>query len=73
MQYAVIQISNGTATVVAEHINSLDTAITNYHTTAAALSNAPDVNLAAVMIVDDQLRLVNGKHEVIDHRLNANT
>ena len=70
-KYAVIRVSNGTNTVVAENIASLDSAKTTFHTQCANLWNAPDVELAAVMIVDNQLRLVNGYHEVITHAQNA--
>lgn len=65
--YCVIQVSNGANSVVAEGITSLDSAKTTFHQTCATLWNAPDVELAAVMIVDNQLRLVNGYHEVISH------
>lgn len=70
-KYAVIQVSNGNNSVVAEGITSLDSAKTTFHQRCAALWNAPDVELAAVMIVDDQLRLVNGYHEVISHEAPA--
>ena len=67
MLYAIIQVSNGANSVVAEGITSLDSAKTTFHQRCAVLWNAPDVVLAAVMIVDNQLRLVNGYHEVISH------
>lgn len=70
-KYAVIKVSNGANAVVAEGITSLDSAKTTFHTQCAALWNAPDVELAAVMIVDNQLRLVNGYHEVISHAQNT--
>ena len=66
-QYAVIQVSNGSHSVVAEGITNLDSAKTTFHQRCAVLWSAPDVVLAAVMIVDNQLRLVNGYHEVITH------
>lgn len=65
--YTVIRISNGSNTIVAEGVTSLDSAKTTFHTQCANLWNAPDVTLGAVMIVDEQLRLVNGYHEVITH------
>jgi hypothetical protein len=71
MLYAVIQVSNGANSVVAEGITSLDSAKTTFHQRCAVLWNAPDVELAAVMIVDNQLRLVNGYHEVITHEAPA--
>ena len=67
MKYAVIQVSNGANSVVAENIATLDSAKVTFHNRCAVLWNAPDVELAAVMIVDNQLRLVNGYHEVISH------
>ena len=67
MKYAVIQVSNGSHSVVAEGITSLDSAKTTFHQRCAVLWNAPDVELAAVIIVDDRLRVVNGYHEVITH------
>ena len=70
-KYAVIQVSNGSNSIIAEGITSLDSAKTTYHNRCAVLWNAPDVELAAVMIVDNQLRLVNGYHEVITHAQNA--
>lgn len=66
-KYAVIQVSNGANSVVAEGITSLDSAKTTFHQRCAVLWNAPDVELAAVMIVDNQLLLVNGYHEIISH------
>lgn len=71
MKYAVIQVSNGANSVVAEGITSLDSAKTTFHQRCAALWNAPDVEFAAVIIVDNQLRLVNGYHEVISHEAPA--
>ena len=70
-EYAVIQVSNGANSVVAEGITSLDSAKTTFHQRCAALWNAPDVKLAAVMIVDNQLLLVDGYHEVITHEAPA--
>ena len=59
-KYAIIQVSNGSNSIVAENIASIDSAKVTFHQRCAALWNAPDVELAAVMIVDNQLRLVNG-------------
>ena len=67
MKYAILRVSNGTNKVVAENIDSLDSAKTTFHTQCASLWNAKDVVLGAVMIVDDSLRLVNGYHEIITH------
>lgn len=67
MKYAVLKVSNGSYSVVAEGMTSLDLAKTKFHQQCANLWNAPDVILAAVMIVDEELRLINGYHEVISH------
>ena len=67
MKYTVLKVSNGSNSVVAEGMTSLDLAKTKFHQQCASLWNAPDVTLAAVMIVDDQLRLIDGYHEVITH------
>lgn len=67
MKYAVLKVVNGANSVVAEGITDLDRAKTTFHTQCASLWNASEVVLGAVMIVDEQLRLVNGYHEVITH------
>ena len=67
MKYAVLKVSNGANAVVAEGYTDLNQAKVKFHQTCAALWNAPDVILGAVMIVDDSLRLVNGYHEIITH------
>lgn len=66
-KYAIIQVSNGSNSVVAEDIASIDSAKAQWHRRCDILWSAPDVELAAVMIVDNQLRLVNGYREVITH------
>lgn len=67
MKYAVLKISNGANAVVAENYTDLNLAKVKFHQTCATLWSAPDVLVGAVMIVDEQLRLVNGYHEVITH------
>ena len=71
MKYAVLKAINGNFSVHAEGFTSLDSAKTNFHTLCASLWNAPDVENAAVMIVDDQLRIVDGYKEIITHAQNA--
>ena len=71
MKYAIIQVSNGSNSVVAEGITSLASAKAAWHRRCDVLWSAPDVVLAAVMIVDEQLRLVNGYHEVISHEVTS--
>ena len=67
MKYAVLKVSNGSNSVVAEGYTDLNSAKVKFHQTCASLWNAPDVILGAVMVVDDSLRLVNGCHEIITH------
>lgn len=66
-EYAVLQVSNGNNSVVAEHITSPESAKVNYHSTCAALWNEPSVILGAVMIVDSSNRIYDGYHEIIKH------
>ena len=67
MKYAVLKVSNGANAVVAEGYTDLNQAKVKFHQTCSTLWAAPDVVLGAVMIVDEQLRLVDGYHEVITH------
>lgn len=67
MKYAILRVSNGVNAVVAEGYTDLNQAKVKFHQTCSTLWSAPDVILGAVMIVDEQLRLVNGYHEVITH------
>lgn len=71
MKYAVLKVVNGSHSVVAEGIEDINRAKTTFHTQCASLWNASDVKLGAVMIVDDQDRIVNGYHEVITHETEA--
>lgn len=67
MKYAIIQVSNGSFSVVAEGIASLESAKAQYHRRCDILWSAPDVEFAAVMIVDEKLEMVYGYHEIIKH------
>lgn len=67
MVYAIIQVSNGSYSVVAEGIASLDSAKTQFHNLCAALWNAPNVQSACVMIADQNLDAVEGYKECITH------
>lgn len=67
MVYAIIQVSNGSYSIVAEGITNLDSAKTQFHNLCAALWNAPDVHSACVMIADQNLDAVEGYKEVITH------
>ena len=71
MKFAVLKVINGNFFVHAEGLTTIEAAKTRYHSLCASLWNAPDVESAAVMIVDEQLRLVNGNHELITHEAPA--
>ena len=66
MRYAVLKVVNGNFSVHAEGLTE-NGAKVNFHGLCQTLWNAPDVITAAVMIVDEKLRLVNGYHELISH------
>lgn len=67
MIYAIIDVVNGTFTVRAEGITTIEAAKVQYHGRCQALWNAPDVMSAYVMIVDEQLDVVDGCKEYIHH------
>lgn len=67
MVYSIIQVSNGSYSVVAEGITNLDSAKTQFHNLCAALWNAPDVQSACVMIADQNLDAVERYKECITH------
>jgi len=69
--YAIQTVSNGNFAIAAEGITDINLAKTNFHNSCSAYWNASDVELAAVSIVDEQLRIVDGYHEVIDKRTPA--
>lgn len=69
MKYALIQVSNGNYSIVSEHTD-LNAAKVAFHNTAAALWNAPDVNTACIMLVDENLDVIGGNggyKEFISH------
>ena len=65
--YAVLKGVNGNFAVHAEGITTESNAKYNYHNLCATLWNAPDVETATVMLVDDKLRMVDGYCEQISH------
>lgn len=67
MVYAIIQVSNGSYSVVAEGITDINSAKVQWHGVCAALWNAPDVTSACVMIADQNLDAVEGYKECIKH------
>lgn len=70
MKYAVLKVVNGNFSVHAEGLTE-NGAKVNFHGLCQMLWNSPDVESAAVMIVDEKLRLVNGYSEQISHETPA--
>lgn len=66
MNYALVKVSNGSYEIVSE-TTDINSAKVQFHNTAAALWNAPDVNTACIMIVDENLDVVQGFKEFISH------
>lgn len=66
MKYAIVQVSNGNYSIVAE-TEDLDSAKVQFHNLAAALWNAPDVETACIIITDTNLDVVQGYKEFISH------
>ena len=67
MKYAIIKCINGSYSIHAEGITTLEAAKVQYHGRCQVLWNAPDVLNAYVMIVDTQLDVVDGYKEYIHH------
>lgn len=66
MKYALAKVSNGNYEIVSE-TTDLNSAKVQFHNTAASLWNAPDVNTACIMIVDENLDRVEDYKEFISH------
>ncbi len=67
MKYAIIKCVNGNYSVHSEGITNLDNAKVQYHDLCQTLWNAPDVAMATVKIVDEQLNNVENYREFITH------
>lgn len=67
MKYAVVKVVNGNFSVHAEGLTE-NGAKVNFHSVCQTLWNAPDVETASVAIIDENLNIVYGYHEVIDKR-----
>lgn len=67
MKFAVIQVSNGNFKIVSEWTDNLQGAKLSYHDTCKVLLNSPDVIVATVSILDEQLNIVEGYKETITH------
>lgn len=68
MKYAIVKVINGNYSVHSEGITDVNAAKTGFHTLCATLWNAPDVETACVMVTDENLDVVQGYKEFIDHR-----
>ena len=69
MKYTLIQVSNGSFSVVSEHGTNKQAAFVAFHDRAKILWNAPDVVTATVAVVDENLDVVEGKKEYIVHEV----
>jgi hypothetical protein len=67
MKYAIIKCINGNYAIHAEGITALENAKTMFHGLCQTLWNAPDVLTAHVAIIDEQLDVVEGYKEFIQH------
>ena len=66
MKSYVVQVSNGTMSIVSEWSN-LDQAKRAFHTQCAKLWNAQDVVKATVKLMNESLDVIQGYVEVISH------
>ena len=55
MKYAVAQCSNGNFSIVSEWTDE-NNAIVNFHSACTALWNAPDVEHATAVVIDEKFR-----------------
>lgn len=67
MKYAVVKCSNGSYAIASEGWTDKEKAIVDFLGKAQALHNASDVQTACVMIVDENLDVVEGYKEYINH------
>ena len=69
MKYAIIKVINGNYSIHAEGITDISSAKTQFHGLCQTLWNAPDVEKAYVAIIDEQLDVVEGYKELIQHEV----
>ena len=67
MVYAVVKVSNGSYSIASEGWTDKEKAIVDFLGKAQTLHNASDVQTACVMIVDENLDVVEGYKEYINH------
>ena len=65
--YAILKVVNGSYSVHAEGIETIEAAKTMYHGVCQTLWNAPDVKKAVIMLSDENLGIVDGYRETIKH------
>lgn len=65
--YAIIKVVNGSYSIHAESITTLESAKVQFHGVCQTLWNAQDVTKATVMIANEQLDPVAGYKENIYH------
>lgn len=67
MKYAIIKVVNGSYSIHAEGITTIEAAKVQFHGVCQSLWNSADVNTATVMIADENLYAVEGYKEFIRH------
>ena len=67
MKYAIVKVSNGSYSIASEGWTDKEKAIVDFLDKAKTLHNASDVQTACVMIVDENLDVVEGYKEYINH------
>lgn len=66
MKYAIVKVSNGNYSIYTE-TTDINAAKVAFHGQCQALWNAPEVVTASVAIVDENLDVVQGYKEFINH------
>jgi hypothetical protein len=69
MKFAVMSNSNGTFKIESEWTDNLSGAKTNFWDKCKTFENAPDVNRAVVVIVNENYDVVDDKKEIITHEV----
>lgn len=67
MEYSVISVTDGNNVVRAEHIKDIESARMQWHHYCEILINSKDFSTGMVKLLDENLDLVEGKMEYIEH------
>ena len=67
MKYAIVKVSNGNYAIHSEGWVDSEKAIVDFLGLARTLHNAPDIQTACCMIIDENLDCVQGYKEFINH------